>query len=161
MILEVVLNENGEILNTMIELQNLEAIRKWMSKDDRYLNMIGECEIIRNAVSILRRRTIGEGEEGEEGEEGKEGKEKEDGKEEEDEAGVSVSEKNGLLGIVLEVVEGGVWKGGYSELEEVVSRLEEVIYKVISNDSNAVDGLRCADKWRVGGEDKYGMNMSE
>ena len=38
---------------------------------------------------------------------------------------------------------------------------EEVIYKDISNDSNAVDGLRCADKWRVGGEDKYGMNMSE
>ena len=98
-----------------IRIRGLEAIRDWVSKDDRYISMIGECEIIRNAVSILRRRTIGEGEEGEEGEEGKEGKEKEDGKEEEDEAGVSVSEKNGLLGIVLEVVEGGGWKGKYED----------------------------------------------
>ena len=34
-------------------------------------------------------------------------------------------EKNGLLGIVLEVVEGGGWKGSYEELEEVVGRLEK------------------------------------
>ena len=68
-----------------------------------------ECQIIRDAVTILRRRTIGEGE-------GKEGKE---------EQGVSVREKNGILGILLEVVEGGGWKGSYEELEEVVGRLEE------------------------------------
>ena len=42
-----------------------------------------------------------------------------------EEGGVSVSEKNGILGIVLEVVEGGGWRGEYLELEEVVGRLEE------------------------------------
>ena len=94
-----------------IRIRGLEAIREWVSKDDRYINMIRECEIIRNAVSILRRRTIGEGEETEEKEEGEEG--------------VSVREKNGILGILLEIVEGGGWKGRYEELEEVVGRLEE------------------------------------
>ena len=44
---------------------------------------------------------------------------------EEEEGGVSVREKNGIMGIVLEVVEGGGWKGSYSELEDVVGRLEE------------------------------------
>ena len=88
-----------------IRVRGLEAVREWVSKDDRYISMIGECEIIRDAVNILGRRTIGEGEEGEEG--------------------VSVREKNGILGIVLEVVEGGGWKGKYEELEEVVGRLEE------------------------------------
>ena len=29
------------------------------------------------------------------------------------------------MGIVLEVVEGGEWRNGYKELEEVVGRLEE------------------------------------
>ena len=48
---------------------------------------------------------------------------KEEGKEEEE--GVNVREKNGILGIVLEIVEGGGWRGSYSELEEVVGRLEE------------------------------------
>ena len=102
-----------------IRIRGLEAILEWVSKDDRYINMIGECEIIRDAVDILRRRTIGEGE-GEGEEEGKEGRE--EGRAEE---GVSVREKNGILGIVLEVVEGGGWKGKYEELEEVVGRLEE------------------------------------
>ena len=102
-----------------IRIRGLEAIREWVSKDDRYISMIGECEIIKDAVSILRRRTIGEGEEGEK--EGEEGNGKECGEEE----GVSVREKNGILGIVLEMVEGGGWKGSYSELEEVVGRLEE------------------------------------
>ena len=88
-----------------IRVRGLEAVREWVSKDDRYISMIGECEIIRDAVDILGRRTIGEGEEGEEG--------------------VSVREKNGILGILLEVVEGGGWKGKYEELEEVVGRLEE------------------------------------
>ena len=72
--------------------------------------MIGECEIIRDAVSILGRRTIVEEEGRGEGEE---------------EEGVSVREKNGILGVVLEVVEAGGWKGRYEELEEVVGRLEE------------------------------------
>ena len=80
-----------------------------MSKDGAFINVLGECEIIRNAVSILGRRTIEEGER----------------TEEEEEVGVSVREKNGILGILLEVVEGGVWKGGYEELEEVLGRLEE------------------------------------
>ena len=102
-----------------IRTRGLEAIREWVSKDDRYISMIGECEIIKDAVSILRRRTIGEGEEGEK--EGEEGNGKECGEEE----GVSVREKNGILGIVLEMVEGGGWRGSYSELEEVVNRLEE------------------------------------
>ena len=82
-----------------------------MSKDDRYISMIEECEIIRDAVSILGKRTIEEGEEG--------------NKEEGEGEGVSVREKNGLLGIVLEMVEGGGWRGEYSELESVVGRLEE------------------------------------
>ena len=104
-----------------IRVRGLEAIRKWVSKDERYIRMIGESEIIVNGVSILGRRTIGDGEEGEEeGEEVKEKKE-EEGKEE----GVSVREKNGILGIVLEVVEGGGWRGSYEELEEAVGRLEE------------------------------------
>ena len=94
-----------------IRVRGLEAIRELVSKDDRYISMIGECDIIRDAVDILRRRTIGEGEEKEEKEEGEEG--------------VSVREKNGILGIVLEMVEGGGWKGSYEELEEVVGRLEE------------------------------------
>ena len=102
-----------------IRIRGLEAIREWVSKDDRYINMIGECEIIRDAVSILRRRTIGDGEEGEE----EEREEREEGKGKEE--GVSVREKNGILGILLEVVEGGGWKGSYSELEEVVGTLEE------------------------------------
>ena len=38
---------------------------------------------------------------------------------------MSVREKNAILGIVLELVEGGGWRGSYSELEEVVGRLEE------------------------------------
>ena len=96
-----------------IRIRGLEAIRNWMSKDERYISMIGECEIIRDAVSILRRRTIGEGEEEEEGREG------------EEEEGVSVREKNGISGIVLEMVEGGGWRGKYEEVEEVVGRLEE------------------------------------
>ena len=83
----------------------MEAIREWVSKDERYISMVGECEIIRDAVSFLRRTTI-EGEKGEE-------------------EGMSISEKNGILGIVLEVVEGGGWRGKYEELEEVVGRLEE------------------------------------
>ena len=95
-------------------MSGLEAIRKWVSKDDddRYIKIIGECEFIRDSVSILGRRTVGEGEEG--GEQ----------KEEEGEW-MSVREQNGLLGIVLEVVEGGGWRGGYEELEEAVGRLEE------------------------------------
>ena len=76
-----------------IRVRGLEGIREWMSKDDRYMSMIGECEIIRDAVNILRRRTIGE--EGEEGEEG-------EGTEEGGEEGVSVREKN-------------KYRGGYAE----------------------------------------------
>ena len=100
-----------------VRLSGLQAIRKWVSKDDRYIRMIEECEIIRDAVHILERRTIGKGEQGEE--------RKEEGKEEEEEEGVSVSEKNGILGIVLEIMEGGGWRGEYKELEEVVGKLEE------------------------------------
>ena len=69
-----------------IRVRGLEAIREWVSKDDGYISMIGECEIIRNAVEILRRRTIGEGEE--EGEEGKGTEEKEES--------VTVREKKNL-----------------------------------------------------------------
>ena len=42
-----------------------------------------------------------------------------------EEQGVSVMEKNGILRIVLEIVEGGGWRGGYEKLEKVVGRLEE------------------------------------
>ena len=58
-----------------IRVRGLEAIRKWVSEEERYIGMIGECEIIKNAVDRLRRRTIGEGEEGEE--EGEGGEEEE------------------------------------------------------------------------------------
>ena len=109
-----------------IRVEGLEALRRWVSKDERYISMIGECAIVQDAVEILGRRTIGEGEEGKEGGEG-EG-EGEGGEEEgEGRGGVSVREKNGILGIVLEVVEGGGWRGGDEELEEVVERLENTI----------------------------------
>ena len=39
--------------------------------------------------------------------------------------GVSVGEKNGILGILLEVIEGGGWKGDSAQLEDVLSKLEE------------------------------------
>ena len=42
----------------------LEVVRNWVSKAERYVSMIGECEIIRDAVSILGGRTIGAGVEG-------------------------------------------------------------------------------------------------
>ena len=76
----------------------LEVVRNWVSKAERYVSMIGECEIIRDAVSILGGRTIGAGVEGEVRTVG-------------EEEGLTVAEKNGILGILLEVVEGGGWKG--------------------------------------------------
>ena len=99
----------------------MESLKKWISADDRAVEIVGGSEMIGKSVSLLRRKTIedkgelhyGECQSGE-----KEG-------EEEEEEGVSVLEKNGILGIVLEVVEGGGWKGSYEELEEVVGRLEE------------------------------------
>ena len=36
-----------------VRVRGLEAIREWVSKDDRYITMIVECEIIRNVVDIL------------------------------------------------------------------------------------------------------------
>ena len=99
----------------------MESLKKWISADDRAVEIVGGSEMIGKSVSLLRRKTIedkgelhyGECQSGE-----KEG-------EEEEEEGVNVLEKNGILGIVLEVVEGGGWKGSYEELEEVVGRLEE------------------------------------
>ena len=44
-----------------IRVEGLEALRKWISQDDRYVNMIGACEVIRDAVYILGKRTIEEG----------------------------------------------------------------------------------------------------
>ena len=35
---------------------------------------------------------------------------------------MSVREKNGILRVVLEGVEGGEWRRGYEESEEVVGR---------------------------------------
>ena len=92
-------------------------MKKWMSEDSRVIEIVGGSDIILTSVGILRMKTREEG--------------KEEEKEEEEEGGggrkdwVSVSEKNGILEIVLDVVEGGGWKGKYEELEEVVNRLEE------------------------------------
>ena len=78
-----------------------------MSEDSRVIGIVGQSEIVLKSVEGLRMKTIDDEGERKEGE------------------GVSVREKNGILGILLEVVEGQVWKGGYEELEEVVGRLEE------------------------------------
>ena len=86
-------------------------LKKWMSEDGRVIEIIGGSEMIMKSVSLLRKKTKEDKEEGEE--------------EEGEEEGICVSEKNGILGIVLEVVEGGGWKGDMKELEEVVGRLEE------------------------------------
>ena len=80
-----------------------------MSEDGRVMEIIGGSEMVLNSVSLLRKKT----------------KEDKEESEEEGEGGICVSEKNGILGIVLEVVEGGGWRGDYEELEEVVGRLEE------------------------------------
>ena len=48
------------------------------------------------------------------------GRRERDGERVEGREGVSVSEKNGILGIVLEVVEGGWWRGGYEELNATI-----------------------------------------
>ena len=82
-----------------------------MSEDESVIKIVVEGELMQKCISVLKLRTIDDEEEGKEGEE--------------EEAGVRVGEKNGILGIVLEVVEGGGWKRGYEELEEVVGRLEE------------------------------------
>ena len=76
-----------------------------MSEDCEMIRIVGGSEMILKSVSILRKKTIEEGDEAE--------------------SGVSVREKNGILGILLEVVEGGGWNGSYEELEEGVGRLEE------------------------------------
>ena len=108
----------------------LNALRKWIGEDERIIESVMESEMMGKCVYILSRKTI-------ESERSKDGitsssssssssaEQKKEEEEEEEEEGVSVSEKNGILGIVLEVVEGGGWKGSYSELEEVVGRLEE------------------------------------
>ena len=109
----------------------LNALRKWIGEDERIIGSVMESEMMGKCVYILSRKTI-------ESERSKDGitssssssssssaEQKKEEEEEEEEEGVSVSEKNGILGIVLEVVEGGGWKGSYSELEEVVWRLEE------------------------------------
>ena len=82
-----------------IRIAGLEAVRNWVSKDERYISMIGECEIIRDAVSILRRRTIGEGEEEKGKEGGEEGKGRGEGEGREGEGGEwgSVEGESGVL----------------------------------------------------------------
>ena len=110
-----------------MRIRGLEALKNWMADDMGVIEFIGRNETIMKGVSLLGMRTIDDTEYDDEGgkekgenEEGREG-ETEEGKEE----GVSVREKNGILGIVLEVVEGGGWRGSYEELEELVGRLEE------------------------------------
>ena len=93
----------------------MEALKKWMGEDGGVIGIVGGSEMILKSVGILKQKTR---------EEGKNGGEMRE-EEEEEEEGVSVEEKNGILGIVLEGVEGGGWRGGYEELEEVVGRLEE------------------------------------
>ena len=94
-----------------MRIQGLEVLKKWMCDDSGVIGRVGGSEKILKSVSFLRMKTIEDGE--------KEG----DRRDIED--GMSVSEKNGLLGVLLEVVERGGWKGGYEELEEVVGKLEE------------------------------------
>ena len=107
-------------------------MKKWIGEDDTVLGIIGNSELIGKCVSILGSRTTEDiGSSGRvnspassvsssssfqilDRNRGMKGNE-----------GVSVSEKNGMLGILLEVVEGGGWRGKYSELEAVVSQLEE------------------------------------
>ena len=78
-----------------------------MSEDSRVIGIVGQSEIVLKSVEGLRMKTIDDEGERKEGE------------------GVSVREKNGILGILLEVVEGQVWKGGYEELEEEKKGREE------------------------------------
>ena len=90
-----------------------------MSDDPKLIEIVGGSEMLLKSVGLLRMKTVEEGEEKEK--EGGGGTGEGEGTEE----GISVSEKNGIVGIVLEVMEGGGWKRSYSELEEVVGRLEE------------------------------------
>ena len=94
-------------------------------KDSTCSSMTSTTTSVTNSMSseLCSKRKRG-GRRGEE-EEGKEEEGEEEEEKEEEEEGVSVEEKRAMLGIVLEVVEGGGWKGSYSELEEVVGRLEE------------------------------------
>ena len=98
-------------------------MRKWIGEDENILGIIRDSGLLGKCVSLLRSRTV----ESQKSDEKKTMMECAEGsmENEEQEEGVSVFEKNGVLGIVLEVVEGGGWVGGYEELEEVVDRLEE------------------------------------
>ena len=138
-----------------MRIRGMEALRKWIGEDEGLLRTVAESELVRKCVSILGKKTIEEkgrsdgkrdimrcgvgrrigSSEGERGGgccscgsgsvlSGLEDLDGNGGREREEE-GVSVVEKNGILGIVLEVVEGGGWIGEYSELEEVVGMLEE------------------------------------
>ena len=95
-----------------------------MIDDSEVIELIGGSEMVGKSVSLLGMKTT-EDKEMEATYRGCEDEDNEEGEEEKEKGGVSVSEKNGILGIVLEVVEGGGWKGKYDELEEVVGRLEE------------------------------------
>ena len=128
-----------------MRVRGLEALRKWIGEDEGILGIIRDSGLLEKWVCILRSRTVegkrrsdeksGGGNGNSEGMSAAvsssssslthlSGNGRMEGELEEEE-GVSVFEKNGILGIVLEVIEGGGWMGEYAELEEVVSILEE------------------------------------
>ena len=74
-----------------MRIGGLSALKKWMSEDGRVIGIVGGSEKILKSVSLLRMKTIEDGE--------KEG-EREGEEENEEEEGVSVSEKNRILDIV-------------------------------------------------------------
>ena len=80
-----------------------------MREDETVIGILSESDMMWWSVSLLGWKTMEEEEVGG------------DGRGE----GVSVREKVGILRLVLAVVRGGQWRGGYSELENVVGRLEE------------------------------------
>ena len=92
-------------------------------KNDLVTQILAKSELIQNVISLLNTRTIENPPLS--GDRDTPSSFSESASPSGEEEGVSVGEKNGALGIVLEIVEGGGWKGDYSELEEAVSRLEE------------------------------------
>lgn len=126
-------------------LKGWEEVKKWIREERDALRIVSESEIIWRSISLLSSKTLEEEEEEED--------DRGDGTIQFESAdnslngstmtennksiyisedvngsprgGVSVREKVEILKIVLEVMEGGGWIADYSELKEVVGRLED------------------------------------
>ena len=110
----------------------METLSSICKKDGGYKEVVKECYVVKNAVSLLGGRRRKEGEklrkekEGEEGEEG-------EGRREEEKGGMEmvermemgVREKISLIELLNELVKGGMEMGEEEEMKEVLMELEE------------------------------------